>query len=46
MPKGRGSLPDKKEEQGPLPKVKDLAPLLSLIIQLLELLLKLLKVIN
>jgi hypothetical protein len=41
------SLPDnKKEEQGPLSKVLALAPLLALVLQLLELILKLFGVIN
>ena len=47
MPKGRERLPDKKEEQGPiLSKMVYLAPLLSLILQILELLLKIFGVIN
>jgi hypothetical protein len=47
MSKDRGDLSsDKKEEQGPLSKVLDLAPLLTLILQILELLLKVLGVIK
>jgi hypothetical protein len=46
MPKGRKRLPDKKEEQGPsLARLKDLAPLLNLIIRVLELLLKIFRII-
>lgn len=46
MPQGRDNLPgNKKEEQGLLPKVAILVPLLSLIIQILELALKFLKII-
>jgi hypothetical protein len=37
---------NKKEEQGPLSKVCALAPLISLIIQILELLLRVLGVID
>jgi hypothetical protein len=37
---------DKKEEQGPLAKVLDLAPLIALILQALELVLKVLRVIE
>jgi hypothetical protein len=37
---------DKTEERGPLAKVIDLAPLLTLILEFLELLLKIFKVIN
>jgi hypothetical protein len=47
MPNGRDRLPDnKKEEQGHLAKVVSLAPLLSLILQILELTLKILGVTN
>jgi hypothetical protein len=46
MPNGRDRLPGKNEEQGLLSKVIDLAPLFSLVLQLLELILKLLGVIN
>ena len=47
MPKGRKRLPDKKEEQDlPLAKVVRLAPLLAVILQLLEIVLKLLGVIQ
>jgi hypothetical protein len=47
MSKDKGSLPEhKKEEQGPLTRVTYLAPLLALIFQLLELILKILGVIN
>jgi hypothetical protein len=46
MPKGRDSLPGKKEEQDTLARVVILAPLLPLILQLLELLLKICGVIN
>jgi hypothetical protein len=37
---------DKKEEQGPLGKVIDLAPLIALILQALELILKVLGMIE
>jgi hypothetical protein len=37
---------DKKEERGPLSRVLNLVPLLTLILELLELLLKIFKVIN
>jgi hypothetical protein len=37
---------DKKEERGPLAKVIDLAPLFDLVLRALELLLKVLRVIN
>ena len=37
---------DKKEEQDVLSRVNDLAPLLSLIIQCLELMLRILKIIS
>jgi hypothetical protein len=44
---GKERLPEsKKEEQGPLSRVIVLAPLLALVLQLLELLLKILGVIN
>jgi hypothetical protein len=47
MPKGRHYLPDnKKEEKGPLTKVKALTPLLNLILKALELVLKVLRVIG
>jgi hypothetical protein len=47
MPKGRHYLPDnKKEEKGRLTKVKALTPLLSLIIRILELMLRVLRIIN
>jgi hypothetical protein len=48
MPKGKKRLPkSKKEEQGPmLTKLKDLAPLLQLILQTLELILKFLRMID
>jgi hypothetical protein len=47
MLKGRDRLPkSKKEEQGLLSKVVDLAPLLSLLLQLLEIILKWAGVIN
>jgi hypothetical protein len=44
--KERGLPDSKKEEQGPLTKVIYLAPLLALIFQILELLLKILGKIN
>jgi hypothetical protein len=46
MSKDRDRLPDKNEEQGPLTTMASLAPLLSLVLQLLELLLKLFGVIK
>jgi hypothetical protein len=47
MSKDRNGLPgNKKEEQGPLAKVVSLAPLFAAILQLLELLLRLLGVIR
>ena len=47
MPKGKGLLPDKKEEQGPtLTKLTTLAPLFDLLIRVLELILKILRIIN
>ncbi len=47
MPSGKSRLPgNKKEERGHLNRVVFLAPLLSLILQLLELALKLLRVIK
>jgi hypothetical protein len=46
MPNGRDRLPGKTEEQGPLSKVIDLAPLFSLVLQILELILKICGVIN
>lgn len=45
MPDGRDNLPDKKEERDTLAKVIALAPLLSVILQLLELALRWLKMI-
>lgn len=46
MPKGRNSLPDnKRRSETTLAKVLSLAPLLSLIIQVLEFVLKMLKMI-
>ena len=51
MPDGKDSLPErderKKEEQGPtLPKLVYLAPLFELVIRVLELLLRILRIIN
>ena len=46
MPKDIRLLPDKKEEQGPLSKMVYLAPLLNLILRVLELTLKILRIIN
>ncbi|MDL2264281.1 hypothetical protein LJC31_06470 [Synergistaceae bacterium OttesenSCG-928-I11] len=46
MPKGKGDLPDKTEERGLLSKVIALAPLLTLALQFLELVLKILGLIN
>jgi hypothetical protein len=47
LPKGRKRLPDKKEEQGSiLSRLNDLAPLLNLIIRILELILKIFRVIK
>jgi len=46
MPNDSGLLPDKEEERGLLTRVTALVPLFSLIIQILELVLKILKVIN
>jgi hypothetical protein len=44
---GRDRLPEsKKEEQDHLSKVANLAPLLDLVIRILELLLKILRIIN
>lgn len=45
MPTGGDNLPGKKEERDPLAKVLYLAPLLNLIIQILELLLKIFRII-
>ena len=45
-PNDSGPLPDKEEERGLLSKVITLVPLASLIIQILELILKILRVIN
>jgi hypothetical protein len=45
MRKGRDRLPGKKEEHGPLSKVLDLAPLFELVIRILELMLKILRII-
>ena len=46
MPDGRDRLPGKKEEQDLLSKVVHLAPLLTLALQILELVLRILGVIN
>ncbi|MDR0648222.1 MAG: hypothetical protein LBF92_02655 [Synergistaceae bacterium] len=46
MPDGRDRLPGKKEEQDRLTKVTSLAPLLTLALQILELILRILGVIN
>jgi hypothetical protein len=46
MPNGRDRLPGKNEEQDPLTKVIGLAPLFSLVLQILELILKICGVIN
>jgi hypothetical protein len=46
MPNGRDRLPDNKEEQDTLARVVFLAPLLTVVLQVLELLLKLLGVIQ
>jgi hypothetical protein len=46
MSKDRDNLPGKTEEQGPLSKVIDLAPLFMVILQVLELILKICGVIN
>jgi hypothetical protein len=46
MSEDRDHLPDNEEERGPLDKVSDLAPLLMLILQILELILKICGVIN
>ena len=46
MPNDSGLLPDKEEERGLLHQVTTLVPLASLIIQILELVLKILRVIN
>ena len=46
MPRGTDRLPDKKEERGPLTKVLILAPLFSVILQILELLLKIFGIIQ
>jgi hypothetical protein len=47
MPDGKDRLPEsKKEEQDPLAQVIRLAPLLNLILQLLEIILKLFGVIK
>jgi hypothetical protein len=46
MPDGRERLPESKtEERGPLAKVIDLAPLFNLIVRVLELLLKIFRII-
>jgi len=45
-PNDSGLLPDKEEERGLLDKVITLVPLASLIIRILELVLKILRVIN
>jgi hypothetical protein len=47
MPTGKDRLPDKKEEeQDHLAKVVSLAPLATLVLQILELILKIFGVIN
>ena len=47
MPDGRDRLPEsKKEEQGQLAMVINLAPPLDLVIRILELILKILHIIN
>ena len=46
MPKGKKLLPDKKEERDLLTQVRILAPLFDLIIRILELILKILRIIN
>jgi hypothetical protein len=46
MPNGRGRLPDNKEEQDHLSKVAVLAPLLTVVLQFLELILKIIGVIR
>jgi len=50
MPDGDDSLPEreerKTEEQGPLSKMVYLAPLFELVIRILELILKILRIIN
>jgi hypothetical protein len=46
MSKDEDRLPGKKEEQGPLAKVIDLAPLFELVIRILELVLKILRIIG
>jgi hypothetical protein len=43
---GKDRLPDKKEEQDHLSKVMRLAPLLNLAIRILELMLKIFRIIN
>jgi hypothetical protein len=46
MPKGKKLLPDKKEERDLLAKVRYLAPLFDLAIRILELILKILRIIK
>ena len=47
MPNGKDSLPGEKEERDPtLTKVLRLAPLLELVIRILELMLKIFRIIN
>ena len=46
MPRGKKLLPDKKEERDLLSKVRYLAPLFELILRVIELLLKILRIIN
>ncbi|MDR3076761.1 MAG: hypothetical protein LBU26_05625 [Synergistaceae bacterium] len=47
MPNGKGLLPrDKAEEQGRLSRLNNLAPLLTVILRLLELILKIFGVIR
>ena len=46
MPNGKDRLPDKKEERDLLTKVRHLAPLLNLVIRVLELILKIFRIIK
>ncbi|MDR1943828.1 MAG: hypothetical protein LBQ19_03305 [Synergistaceae bacterium] len=46
MPKGKDNLPDNKEEQDHLSRALALAPLLTVFLQFLELLLKIIGVIR
>ena len=46
MPRGKNLLPDEKEERDLLTRVRYLAPLLNLILRILELILKILRIIN